>query len=210
MSPFLGYINEAQGDMSQVPGDSLAPTLNMLNTKYIVFGKKAEQVVENPYANGNGWFVQNLQFVKGADAEIAALETLDTKHSAVADECFKEVLAGTSLDSGTVVLTHRDANEVTYSITSPKGGLAVLSEIYYPGWTATVDNQEVEIGRVNYVLRALKIPAGTHEVRLAYRPASLRLTERIAFVALGLMVLAVIVAFSLASFRKKLVSNETM
>lgn len=199
----VGAINEAQGDMVQVKGDSLAPVLNMLNAKYIIFGQSAAQAVANPYANGNGWFVGRLQFVKGADAEMAALQSLDTKHAAVADEAFRAVLDGSPLDSGSVRLLKREANAVSYEVTTQKGGLAVFSEIYYPGWTATLDDRPAEVGRVNYVLRALKVPAGTHRVTMEYKPSSVAATEAVAFTALALILLTALLAIWLGWKRRK-------
>lgn len=202
MPPFLGYISEAGGDMTQVPGDSLAPVINMLNTKYVIFGDKAVQAVQNPYANGNGWFVSKIDFVKTPDEEMAALHGLDTKHVAVADERFRAVLDGTLLDSGTVVLKERTANTLTYEMSSPRGGLAVLSEVYYPGWTATVDGTPTELGRVNYILRALKVPAGKHEVVLSFKPSTVTTTETLAFVALAFILLGFLAALIFSVRRK--------
>lgn len=190
-------INNAEGDMSRVPGDSVAAVLNMLNTKYIMFGKQANQVIENPYANGNGWFVRQLNFVKNADAEMAALGKLDTKHVAVADEKFRSTLEGTALDSGSVSLQQYAPNDLKYTVESAKGGLVVFSEIYYPGWTVTIDGKPAELGRVNYVLRALKVPAGKHEVQMTFRPASITTTNTIAYVAL----LLVVALFAIAVWR---------
>ena len=154
-------------------------------------------------ANGNGWFVQKLDFVKNADEEMFALHGLDTKHAAVADEKFRSMLEGTPLDSGTVVLKQRTANELTYEISSPKGGLAVLSEVYYPGWTATIDGKPAEVGRVNYILRALKIPAGKHDVVMTFRPTTVTTTEAIAFVAIALIILGFLAALFLTLRKKK-------
>ena len=190
-------INNAEGDMTRVPGDSVAAVLNMLNTKYIMFGKQANQVIENPYANGNGWFVRQLNFVKNADAEMAALGKLDTKHVAVADEKFRSTLEGTALDSGSVSLQQYAPNDLKYTVESAKGGLVVFSEIYYPGWTVTIDGKLAELGRVNYVLRALKVPAGKHEVQMTFRPASITTTNTIAYVAL----LLVVALFAIAVWR---------
>lgn len=190
-------INNAEGDMTRVPGDSVAVVLNMLNTKYIMFGKQANQVIENPYANGNGWFVRQLNFVKNADAEMAALGKLDTKHVAVADEKFRSTLEGTALDSGSVSLQQYAPNDLKYTVESAKGGLVVFSEIYYPGWTVTIDGKPAELGRVNYVLRALKVPAGKHEVQMTFRPASITTTNTIAYVAL----LLVVALFAIAVWR---------
>lgn len=190
-------INNAEGDMTRVPGDSVAAVLNMLNTKYIMFGKQANQVIENPYANGNGWFVRQLNFVKNADAEMAALGKLDTKHVAVADEKFRSTLEGTALDSGSVSLQQYAPNDLKYTVESAKGGLVVFSEIYYPGWTVTIDGKPAELGRVNYVLRALKVPTGKHEVQMTFRPASITTTNTIAYVAL----LLVVALFAIAVWR---------
>ena len=82
---------------------------------------------------------------------------------------FKAQLEGSALDSGRVELTHYDTNELAYRVESARGGVVVFSEIYYPGWTVTIDGKEAELGRVNYVLRALKVPAGKHEVRMEFR-----------------------------------------
>lgn len=187
-------INNAEGDMTKVNADSVAPVLNMLNTKYLIFGKQANQVVENPRANGNGWFVTNLSFVENADAEMAALSHLDTKHQAVADNKFKATLDGSPLDSGTVTLNAYDTNELKYTINSAKGGVVVFSEIYYPGWTVTIDGKPAEFGRVNYVLRALKVPAGKHQVVASFRPASVSTTNNVAYAALAVILLLFVFA----------------
>lgn len=198
MQTFAAYINDAEGDMSRVPGDSVASVLNMLNAKYIVFGSRENQVVQNPYANGNGWFVGKIDFVDDADAEMKALQTLDTKHAAVADKKFREVLDGSPLDSGRVELKSREANSISYEVSSPRGGVAVFSEVFYPGWDVLVDGKPAELGRVNYILRALRVEPGTHKVEMKYEPASVSMTETIAFLALGLILLAFVVAFVFA------------
>ncbi len=194
-----GAINMANGDMTQVPMDSIAPVMNMLNTKYFIFGSgQAATPVMNPAANGNGWFVGQLQFVKDADGEMAALTGLDTKHKAVADERFKAQLDGSPLDSGSVQLTSYEPNELKYTVDTKKGGVAVFSEIYYPGWTATIDGQPAELGRVNYVLRALRIPAGKHEVVMEFRPASVSTTNAIGYAALALVLILFVGALVMA------------
>lgn len=186
---YAGAISGAEGEMTRVAGDSIAPVLNMLNTKYLIFGKQANQVVHNPYANGNGWYVRSLRFVKGADAEMAGLDKLDTKHCAVADERFRTQIDGSALDSGSVALTSYEPNLLKYSINSAKGGVVVFSEIYYPGWTVTIDGKPAELGRVNYVLRALKVPAGKHEVVMEFRPATVNATNTIAYIALAIILI---------------------
>ncbi len=185
-------ISAARGDMQSLNLDSLSPVLNMLNARYYIFGQGENSfALRNPLANGNGWFVKELSFVKGADAEMAGLLKLDTKHQAVADEQFKPMLEGElGSGEGTVTMTKYEPNELHYDVSSPTGGLMVLSEVYYPGWTATVDGKPVEIGRVNYILRALRIPAGEHKVVLEYRPTSLTVTNAISYTAIALILLA--------------------
>ncbi len=177
-------------DMEQA--DSLLPVLNMLNMKYMILpmqgGGKAS--VENPYANGNAWFVGELRYVDDADAELAGLRGLDTKHVAVADKSFQETLGEAQPDTtATARLTAYEANELQYDVESRNGGVLVFSEIYYPGWTCQVDGQDVEVGRVNYVLRAIHVDGGKHKVVLTFKPRSERITEAIAYTGLGLLAL---------------------
>lgn len=192
---FYGAYNAARGDLSRMPGDSLFAVLNMLNAKYFIIPlQSGTEAVLNPYANGNGWFVGDLRFVKGADAEMAGLSSLDTKHAAVADERFRALLDGTPLDSGRVTLTSYEPNLLTYDIESAKGGVAVFSEIYYPGWTVTIDGKPAEAARVNYVLRALKVPAGRHKVVMEFRPQSVSTTNTIGYAALAVIILLLALA----------------
>ena len=86
-------------------------------------------------------------------------------------------------------MTSYAPNELHYNVETGKGGVVVFSEIYYPGWSAYIDGQEAELGRVNYVLRALKVPAGKHEVKLEFRPASVSLTESVSYAAIALVLL---------------------
>lgn len=191
---FVGAVSQAEGDMSKVPGDSLVPMLNMLNTKYFIFGQgERSQAILNPYANGNGWFVSKLDYVPDADAEMKGLSGLDTKHAAVADLKYKALLDGTPLDSGRVELTAYDTNDLSYEVESARGGVVVFSEIYYPGWTVTIDDKPAELGRANYVLRALKVPAGKHRIHMTFKPATVTLTNRIALAALGIILLLFVV-----------------
>ena len=188
--------NEMQTAWSLAPtmekADSLLPVLNMLNMKYMILplqdGGKTE--IKNPYANGNAWFVSEVRYVDDADAELAGLKGLDTKHVAVADKRFENTLGTATEDSTAMVtLTSYEANELQYDVESQNGGVLVFSEVYYPGWTCTVDGQSVEIGRVDYVLRAVRIDGGKHHVVLTFKPRSENITETIAYSALGLLAL---------------------
>lgn len=153
--------------------------LNMLNTKYFLSG---DQYEENPDALGNAWFVNNISYVANADKEMAALDSLDTASDAVADEKFRAALGNAmpKAPGDTIYETSYAPNALTYKAKTGKGGIAVFSEIYFPwGWTATIDGKEAPIGRVNYVLRALRIPAGEHEINFRFDPQSVRVTNSI-------------------------------
>lgn len=144
--------------------------LNMLNTKYIV---TQHGVVQNPDAMGNAWFVNEVLFVPTPDDESAALNTLDLRKTAVSDEHFREVLTTTGMPSETdkIVLTDYKPNALTYQTHTTNDRVAVFSEIYYPeGWHIYCDNQEISLGRVNYLLRAAVIPVGEHTIRMEFRP----------------------------------------
>ena len=196
MQQLMPAIAEAQGDMTQVAGDSIYPVLNMLNMKYVIVPLQGGQTVPimNPYAYGNAWFVDKLTYVENANAELDQLGKMDLRHEAVADAKFKEQL-GDAVEQDTasvVTLTAYEPNELKYNVRSGKGGVVVFSEIYYPGWTATVDGAEAELGRVNYVLRALNLKPGEHEVVLTFKPRSIQRTETIAYTASLLLLLAVL------------------
>lgn len=172
--------------------------LNMLNAKYLVVDDTTAHI--NPEALGNGWFVDKVTYVKGAQAEMAVLDTLHTAVGAVADESFRSVLgeAKTVMPGDTIIETVYKPNELHYKTISRNGGLAVFSEIYFPwGWTATVDGKEVPVGRVNYVLRALQLPAGEHTVVFRFDPQSVHTTETVAYASVVLIYLALIGAFLL-------------
>ena len=193
MQSLFGAVSEAAGDMTQVNGDSICPVLNMLNTRYFIFPLEGGQTVpiQNPYAYGNAWFVDHLDYVNNANEELAAVGKIDLRHQAVADAKFKAQLGeAVAQDTASVVtIASYEPNRLVYDVNSGKGGVLVFSEIYYPGWTATVDGQPVELGRVDYILRAIQIQPGKHQVELAFFPKSVSTTETIAYIAFGLLVL---------------------
>lgn len=174
--------------------------VNMLNARYIV-GMDG-QVLRNPEAYGNAWFVEHVDYVDTPDREMAMLSDINPRVSAVADKKFESVLgkslAGSPNDS--IVETSYAPNRLTYRSHSDKGGVAVFSEVYFPwGWKATIDGKDAEIGRVNYVLRALKVPAGDHEIVMTFDPASLRTTDTLATVSIIVIYLALIAAIALSA-----------
>jgi hypothetical protein len=197
MRAFHQAAIQTNGLLETINGDSLYPVLNMLNMKYAILPLKdnGKLPIINPWANGNAWFVNRVQYVEDADAEIAALHDLDNKHVAVVDKKFKDVLGEEALQPDTtaqVTLTAYEANSLTYEISSQKGGVVVFSEIYYPGWTCTIDGVKAEIARADYVLRAIRIPAGKHTVIMTFDPQTVHVTEAIAYGALVVLALLLI------------------
>ena len=186
-------VSKAGCDMTQVNGDSIYPVLNMLNTKYFILPLQGGQTVplENPYTYGNAWFVDKVNYVDNANQELDMTGQLPLRHEAVADKKFREQLGdGVAQDTLSVVnIKAYEPNQLTYEVNSDKGGVIVFSEIYYPGWTATVDGEEQELGRVNYVLRALRVKPGKHEVVLSFFPKSIDRTETIAWSAYVVLLL---------------------
>ena len=215
----MGRLNaavvETGGHLEACNGDSLFHVLNMLNTKYVILPLKdnGKLPVQNPWAQGNGWFVEQIDYVPDADAEIAALHDADLRTVAVVDKQFESILGTPALQKDTtanssVELTSYEANRLAYKVKSPKGGIVVFSEIYYPGWTCTIDGQATEIARANYVLRAIKVPEGEHEVIMTFDPQTVHITEAIAYGALALLALMLIVLVVAGFHRSKTKETE--
>ena len=202
----FGAVSEAEGDMTRVNGDSICPVLNMLNTKYFIFPLQGGQTVpiQNPYVYGNAWFVDQITYVDNANKEIEAIGKIDLRHQAVADAKFKTQLGEAAVqDTASIVkITSYEPNRLTYDVNSGKGGVLVFSEIYYPGWTATVDGEAVELGRVNYILRAINIKPGQHQVELAFFPKSVDMTETVAYIAFAILLL-ILIFVVVSQFRQR-------
>ena len=210
MQQLFKSVSEAGGDMTQVKGDSIFPVLNMLNAKYFIFPLEGGQTVpiQNPYVYGNAWFVDQLKYVDNANQEMDALGRLDLRHQAVADAKFKAQL-GEAVEQDTasvVTITGYEPNRLAYDVNSGKGGVLVFSEIYYPGWTATIDGEPVELGRVDYVLRAMNVKPGRHEVVLSFFPKSVNTTETIAYISYLILFLVIIGALFMEYRRRKMLS----
>ncbi|MDE6449262.1 MAG: hypothetical protein K2L41_04185, partial [Muribaculaceae bacterium] len=176
----------ASGDFNE----SNINVINMLNGKYII--DPEGRVIPNPEALGNAWIVDTLTFVDGADAEMATLDTLDPSTRAVADRSFTDILSQRASSPGdTISLTDYRPNALTYNYKSGNGALAVFSEVYFPwGWKATLgDGTELPIGRVNYLLRAINLPAGEGTLTMTFDPRSLHVTGTIATIAIAIIYL---------------------
>ena len=198
-------IATAGGEMDSVDANKFR-ILNMLNTKYFIFpaGQQRQTVpILNPHAYGNAWFVNKVQYVNNANEEIDALDSIIPTETAVVDARFKDVLKGTTesyKDSlSSIRLTSYTPNRLTYETNNAQDGIAVFSEIYYPdGWHVTIDGQPAELARADYILRTMYVPAGQHTIEMRFDPPSLHVTEGIAYGALALLVIGIIVAVLIA------------
>ena len=181
--------------------------LNMLNTKYIIAGPKggAPQVIPNPTACGNAWFVNEIIWANTADDEMNALNApqigdtalpvgaFSPLNTVVLRTRFKEMVGNAAIgkdSSASIKLNKYGLDELSFTSTNSKEGIAVFSDIYYPkGWKAYVDDRETPIMRANYVLRAIKVPAGNHKIEFRFKPDSFYTGQKVAFVSSILLVL---------------------
>ena len=211
MRKAMEAIAKNGGDMAAVDGNAVFPVLNMLNTKYFIMPLQGGDTapIENPYACGNAWFVNKVSFVDNANEELATVGKIDVRHEAVADKKFQQTLgASTTNDStATVTLKSYEPDRLVYDVKSTNGGVLVFSEIYYPGWKATIDGNDVPVGRVNYVLRALNMKPGNHKVELTFKPKTVVMTERIANTASAILVI-ILVAVTIAAYRKRRTTQQ--
>ena len=195
MQKTMQAIAAAGGNMQAVDGVKIFPILNMLNTKYFILPLQGGTTapIQNPYAQGNGWFVNKLSYVDDANAEYAEVGKIDVRHEAVADKKFEAALGQAKANDSTAIvkLDKYEPNNLQYTVNSKNGGVVVFSEIYYPGWTATIDGQPAELGRVNYILRAVSVKPGKHTVVLDFHPTSISTTETIAYIAIVILLLAI-------------------
>ena len=185
--------------------------LNMLNTKYIISpdqqGNKVAQ--SNPDAYGNAWFVKSYKIAANADAEMAALDSLKPKDEAVLDKKFEDKLKGLTLQAdsaATIKLTNYKPDELTYESNSKSEGLAVFSEIYYNvrnEWKVTIDGKPADLLRADYVLRALRVPAGKHTIVMKFEPESVAVGRIMDLISSVLLVALIAAAFVSEGKRKK-------
>lgn len=187
LSPAMqSLINDLQSGTTNTQG---YPVLDMLNTGYFKFGPEANNVIANPTAYGSAWFVENVLLAESASEELdLTCEQIDER-TAVIDQSKFEV-ENSNYSRGSIKLESHTPNRIVYSSKNSGRGLAIFSEIYYPvGWTAYVDGEEAEILRANYVLRALELPAGNHELIFEFDPASYKVGSIVMIVSSLLIVL---------------------
>jgi len=181
--------------------------LNMLNTRYVIQQGESGPVVNfNPNALGNAWFVDSIQIAPNADAEIAALNNINPARKAIVDKRFKQYLEGlttTNDTTGTITLVDYKPNKLVYKSSTSSPKLAVFSEIYYPkGWVVTVDGKVSDHFRANYVLRAMVVPAGSHEIVFTFKPKMYEVGKKIDL-ASSLLILLVFIGWIGFEVKKK-------
>ena len=182
-------------------GRDLLNVADMLNARYYVQNK---QVIPNPSALGNAWLVDSLVYVAGPADEIAAIEHITPATTAVADRSMQTLLgeAAPTADGDTITALSYAPNRLTYRSHTAADAVAVFSEVYFPwGWQATIDGKPAEIARVNYILRAMRIPAGDHEIVMTFDPPSIHATVTAATVAIIIIYLALAAAVVLWAIR---------
>ncbi|WP_298420302.1 YfhO family protein [uncultured Kordia sp.] len=188
--------------------------INMLNVKYLIKDAESEQsqsrdiILRNPYPNGNGWFVNKLNFVETADEEILGIAGINTRSEAVfrkgqkAAENLKATYTKDSL--ATIELVDYKPDALSYKSESKEAGFAVFSEIHYPhGWNAYVDGKLVPHYRVNYVLRALEVPAGTHDIDFKFEPKVVSTGIMVSLTSTIILILLIIAALFFEFKRRK-------
>ncbi|MBR0432771.1 MAG: YfhO family protein [Bacteroidaceae bacterium] len=213
------------GRLDSVNADSLFPVLNMLNMKYAILPLQDGQTipVQNPWAMGNAWFVDDVLLVGSADEELAALGAIQPRTTAVVDNRFRSLLPDHLVSGGGpkeqapstpaegkphgLKLVSYEANALTFEAETPQERLAVFSDVYYPGWRCTIDDKEVDLLRANYVLRAVVVPAGKHTIAFRFDPQSLHATEALANTALILLAVLALILIAWAIFKQRKAKN---
>ena len=197
-------------------GKSNQAVLDMLNTKYII--AQSGQVQQNPNASGTAWFVDNIKKVSSPKEEIDGLTGINpTNDAIVLDQEFNNYIGDFDPQkNGTIKLTKYDMDRLTYDVNTSSEQLAVFSEMWYgpdKGWNAYIDGKAVDHIRANYILRALRIPAGEHKVEFKFESVSLKTGSMISLICSILVILGVLGALGLTMKGNKngelLAKNET-
>ncbi len=172
------------------------PSINMLNTKYIVVNPN-QKAIKNTNANGPVWFVNQVKWAANANEELLSLRKIDTKKQAVIHTEFKSLASGASVDTNASIrLTKYETTLLKYVSESKSDQIAVFSEIYYPeGWNCYVDGKQIETFRANYVLRAVKIQKGKHQIEWKFEPKAFQTGSNVSFAGSSLLILACIGVF---------------
>jgi len=189
--------------------------LNLLNAKYwVVGGPEQPQAVPNPNANGNAWFVSDLKFVNTPNQEIKAIGVINNKKTAVIASSDKEYFSNKPVQAdstATISLTGYQPNELEFKSKSRTPQLAVFSEIYYPhGWKMFVDEKEVPYIKADYLLRAVHVPAGNHDIRMIFEPEVIEKGKWISLLCFGIFIILSGLGIFLMNKNKKKEIIETV
>ncbi len=201
MQDLLGHLRTARSQAALDSAFTGEGVLNMLNTKYIIAAND-QPPLRNPHALGVGWFVDDLRMVKNADEEITELGKIDPKRTALVDERFAKDVDATKVhadSTATVKLKNYKANDISYTVKSASGGLVVFSEIWYGAdWVAEIDGQSAPYVRADYVLRAMSVPAGEHEVRFHIVSKAFNSYAKLASIGSWVLLLLVLATLGMA------------
>jgi hypothetical protein len=209
MQEFMNALRKNPTPMSIDSTLKRLDILNMLNTKYIIYNPKAQPIM-NPHALGNAWFVDKVKVVNNADEEIKAVQDFDPATTAIVDKRFKDRLFSFTKDvAATIELTEYRPNRLSYRSSAKTDQLAVLSEIYYDkGWDAYVDGKPVPHFRVNYVLRAMKVPAGEHKIEFRFEPEVWRIGGIVSMIS-SILLIAFILFVLYTEYKEREVLKES-
>ena len=190
-------LSKAKSGKDLLPMLQKAYGLNMLNTKYIIYNPK-QAPLTNPFAYGNAWFIDQLKLVDNADAEMAGMQTIDPKKTALVDRRFADDIKGFTPEAdstASIELTSYRPNILRYTSSCKREQLAVFSEIYFqPGWIAKIDGKEYPHFRANWILRAMRIPAGEHTITFEFRPQGYIIAANISAYSSFLILLLLLIA----------------
>lgn len=179
--------------------------INMLNTRYVIFDLN-QAPIRNPHPLGNAWFVSDFKMVGNADDEIKAMENFNPAETAIVDQRFIEHVQGITVAkdrAGKIELTEYQPNYLKYDFSAANNQFTVFSDIFYDkGWNAYLDGELVPHFRVNYVLRAMILPAGQHTIEFKFKPKSYYMGNKVSLASSLLLILA-IAGYGFMQFRKR-------
>jgi hypothetical protein len=183
-----------------------ANALNMFNTKYIIYNPKA-QPLRNLTAYGHAWFVNDYRMVENADEEIASLREIEADKTALVDKRFADIVENKVIQKDSLAVIQLDEykpNYLKYSYSSTSEQLALFPEVYYPkGWIATIDGEEVQQFRANYILRAMFVPAGEHTIEFSFEPQSYALGGKISAASSWILFISILGAVLLPLWKER-------
>jgi hypothetical protein len=195
-------------DLQQIFNDTPFPSLNMLNTKYLIYNPGAPPLI-NPHALGNAWFAEKPVFVESTNKEISFMKSFNPSKEAIISNTFKNQVTKTSFpvqENEKIELTSYQPNELHYKYSAREEKLAVFSEIYYPaGWKSYIDGKESQYFRTDWVLRGMIVPAGDHEIKFIFKPVSYYTGNKI---SLASSILLIILCAGYFLFKYKIKSKS--